>query len=106
MKNAALPTALTREGRSLCRKLMRDYEIEDAAGTIILRTTFEAFDRMKSCQSAIARDGETVRDRWGQVKPHPLLSAERDARAQFLAGLRQLNLDVEPIGKIGRPGGK
>ena len=106
MKNTNPPTALNPEGRRLYRKLAREYGIGDAAGLIILKTACEAFDRMKSCQSAIARDGETVRDRWNQLKPHPLLAAERDARAQFLAGLRALNLDVEPVLPVGRPGGR
>jgi hypothetical protein len=49
---------------------------------------------MRRCRQAIDRDGEAVRDRWQQLKPHPLLSAERDARAAFLAAFRQLNLDL------------
>jgi glutathione S-transferase len=45
-------------------------------------------------------------DRFGQPKPHPLLATERDARAQFLAALKALNLDLEPLrDRVGRPGG-
>ena len=45
-------------------------------------------------------------DRFGQVKSHPLLSVERDSRAQYLAALKALNLDLEPLrDKPGRPGG-
>ena len=43
-----------------------------------------------------ARDGQTVEDRFGQAKPHPLLAAERDARAQMLAALRALDLELLP----------
>jgi phage terminase small subunit len=106
MKNPKSPITLSPAARSLERKLAREYEIVDAAGKIILRTAAEAFDRMRSCRAAIDRDGETVLDRWQQTKAHPLLAAERDARSQFLLALKQLNLDLEPIGKIGRPGGR
>jgi hypothetical protein len=36
-----------------------------------------------------------------------LLPVERDSRAQWLAALKALNLDLEPLhDKPGRPGGK
>ncbi len=44
-------------------------------------------------------------DRFVQRKPHPLLAAERDARAQMLAALKALNLDLEPLKDRGRPPG-
>jgi hypothetical protein len=62
---------------------------------------------MRLAQEAIERDGMTVLDRFGQRKAHPLLPAERDARAQMLAALRALNLDVEPLHeRPGRPAGR
>jgi hypothetical protein len=62
---------------------------------------------MRSAQKQIKTDGETYRDRFGQIRAHPLLPVERDARAQYLAGLRALNLDVEPLrDRPGRPGGR
>lgn len=49
----------------------------------------------------------TFTDRFGQIKAHPLLPVERDARAAFLAGLRSLNLDFEPLHDgPGRPAGR
>ncbi len=94
---------LSREAKGLRRRLTDEYHITDEAGVAILRTALEAFDRMRSCQRVIARDGLTVTDRWGQVKPHPLIAAERDARAAWLAGLKQLNLDLEPLRDRDRP---
>jgi hypothetical protein len=78
--------------------------VDDDAGLLILSTAFEAFDRMREAQSAINRDGTTVVARFGQLKAHPLLPVERDARAQFLAGLKALNIDLEPLrDRPGRP---
>jgi phage terminase small subunit len=57
----------------------------------------ESFDRMRAAQASIEQDGATAPDRFGQVKAHPLLSVERDARAAMLAALKAMNLDVEPL---------
>ncbi len=64
------------------------------------------FDRMRGCQKAVSDDGAMVKDRFDQLKPHPLLATERDSRAQMLFALKALNLDVEPLrDSPGRPGG-
>lgn len=86
---------------------MAEYAIEDQAGLLILQTGLEAFATMRGAQAAIKTEGSTVKDRFGQLKAHPLCAVERDARAQMLAALRQLNLDLEPLkGGPGRPPGR
>ena len=70
-----------------------------------MTTAMEAFCRMKDAQAQIATEGQTVQDRFGQMKAHPLCTVERDSRAAMLNALKALNLDFEPIKKIGRPGG-
>jgi P27 family predicted phage terminase small subunit len=108
LKNSgpAPPRHLSQEARKFWRKIADEYAIDDDAGMLVLTTAFEAHDRMREAQRKIAEDGTTVMDRFGQVKAHPLLPVERDARAQFLAALRQLNLDLEPLqDRPGRPPG-
>lgn len=108
MKNSAPrpPKHLSVEARKSWRSIADEYDIGDDASLLILTTAFEAFDRMREAQASISTDGTTIRDRFGQVKAHPLLSVERDARAAFMAGLRQLNLDLEPLqDRPGRPVG-
>ena len=97
---------ISTEARRLKKKIVEEYDIDDAAGLRILETACEAFDRMRQAQKVIQADGMTVKDRWNQIKAHPLCSVERDARAQFLAALKALNLDVEPVKGIGRPPGR
>src|SRR5688572_1775028 len=100
------PRALSTEARRRWRELVAEYGIQDAAGLQVLTTYAEAFDRMRSAQVRIDKEGATFTDRFGQPRPHPLLAAERDARAQMLAALKLLNLDVEPLrDRPGRPGG-
>jgi len=94
---APRPKTISAEAGRWWGKICREYEIDDDAGRLLLQTALEAFDRMRRCQDRIARDGEAVKDRFGQLKAHPLLAAERDARSQMLAALRQMNLDVEPL---------
>lgn len=86
---------------------MGEYEILDEAGLLILQTAFESFDTMRRAQEIIAREGMQLPDRFAQMKAHPLLTVERDARAQLLGALKQLNLDIEPLRDgPGRPGGR
>jgi P27 family predicted phage terminase small subunit len=100
------PRSLSAEARRRWRELVKEYTIADAAGLQVLATYLEAFDRMRGAQRRVKRDGQTFRDRFGQVKAHPLLAVERDARAACLAALKALNLDLEPLhDRPGRPGG-
>ncbi|WP_445501109.1 P27 family phage terminase small subunit [Microvirga sp. G4-2] len=88
------PKHLDKPEKTLWRELMEPHRFEDAASLALLRTTLEAHRRVRKCREAIDSEGETVKDRFDQLKPHPLLGAERDARAAFLAGMRALNLDL------------
>src|SRR5687768_16646756 len=107
MGQVRAPSHLSDEARRWWRELMNEYAINDPAGLLLLQTGMEAFDRMKAAQAEIAKDGQTVRDRFGQAKPHPLLATERDARSQLFAALKSLNLDLEPLRDgPGRPGGR
>jgi hypothetical protein len=44
-------------------------------------------------------DGEAVTDRFGQIRQHPLIPAERDAKSSFLSAMRSLNLDLTAVPK-------
>ena len=62
----------------------------------------EAMDLMHEAQAVIDKEGLTVKGDRGQIKAHPLLATIRDSRAQFLMGLKHLNLDIEPLRDRGR----
>jgi P27 family predicted phage terminase small subunit len=100
-----IPSHLSAEGKEIWRKLVREYDIQDAGGLQILRAGLEAFDRAQKCRVSIDRIGLVVKDRFGAVRPHPLIACERDARSSFLLALKQLNLDVQSLKDIGRPPG-
>ena len=92
------PTHLSTAAKRLWNDILDVYAIDDdPAGQIILRVALEALDRSQEARKAINKAGITVTGRDGQVRSHPLLTVERDNRAAFLAGLKALNLDLEPL---------
>ena len=101
------PKHLSTEAKRWWRNIAGEYEITDQAGILVLQAALEAFDRMRQAQNVIAKQGPTVTDRFNQVRVHPLVTVERDARAAMLAALKALNLDLEPLKDgPGRPGGQ
>ena len=101
------PGHLTDESMVIWQELLSEYDLNDSAGLRILRVSLEAFDRAQAARQAIDAQGMTFSDKFGQPKPHPLLAIERDSRAAFLAGLKALNLDLEPLrDRPGRPSGR
>jgi len=106
MSKSQIPKHLSPESRKFWKALVNQSEIGDAAGLKILRVALESFDRAQAARQAIDQDGLTMLDKNGQKKAHPLLPVERDSRAAFLAGLKALNLDLEPLKDMpGRPRG-
>jgi hypothetical protein len=91
---APSPRHLDKPEAALWGDIVGEYRFEDAASLALLAAALEARQRARRCREAIDREGETVKDRFEQVKAHPLLSAERDARAAFLAAMRMLSLDI------------
>ena len=101
------PSHFSPEAQACWRELLEEYGIEDAGGRRIVRLHCEALQTARQAEAEVARDGVTVRDRWGQPRNHPATAVLRDARAQMLSTLRALNLDViPPANKVGRPGGR
>lgn len=54
----------------------------------------ESWDMHLEARELLAKDGLTMTDRYSTIRAHPAVAMERDAKAQFLRFLRELNLDV------------
>jgi len=107
MKTPRAPAHLSQDAKKIWKGILVEYQIDDIAGLKILRVALEAFDRAQAARRQIDMDGMTILGKEKQIKPHPLLANERDSRAAFLAGLKALNLDLEPLRDgPGRPGGR
>jgi P27 family predicted phage terminase small subunit len=106
MKKSKAPNHLTDEAKGLWQRLTDEYGIADSAGLAILKAGCEAWDRAKKAREAIDAQGMVIFDKFQQMKPHPLLAVERDSRAAFLAAMKHLNFDIEPLRDgPGRPPG-
>jgi phage terminase small subunit len=90
----AAPKHLESPERKLWTELTEQFAFADAASVAMLQVALESHMRARRCREKIDADGEAIQDRFGQTKPHPLLAAERDARAAFLSAMRTLNLDL------------
>ena len=97
-----LPRAIRRQppehlGEAECaiwKHALNEYDLTTEMAIDVLRTALEAHMRAREAREAIQRDGMTVAGRDDQLKPHPLLAVERDARAQWLAAIKALGLEL------------
>ena len=98
------PPHLSTETKRLWKQLCHEWDFDHSA-LILMKTALEAYDRLQTARREIDRDGTTITTPTGHLKPHPSLRIEKEARAGFLMAWRMLNLNIEPPGEIGRPGG-
>lgn len=106
-RNPAAPAGLSAEARRLWKDIQSEYQIDDAGGLRLLRTCCEALDQMRRAEAAVKAEGATYRDRYGGLKPHPLLGTVRDSRAAMMKSMQLMNLDLEPLRSgPGRPPGR
>jgi P27 family predicted phage terminase small subunit len=99
------PPELDEAGIELWTAVQGEYGIADAGGLAILRTACQAADRAKQAQDAIRQAGIMTLDARGTPKAHPAVEVERQSHAGIRAALKALNLDLEPLRRIGRPAG-
>jgi P27 family predicted phage terminase small subunit len=88
------PKHLSPSSRKLWAEILDRYELE-AHHLAVLTKTLEARDRSEAARAVIERDGVLTTSRLGEVKAHPAIAIERDSRAAFLAGIKQLGLDLD-----------
>jgi P27 family predicted phage terminase small subunit len=100
------PRNLSGPSKTLWERIRSEYAIADSGGLAILTSACEAHARMGQAAEMLKREGLTIRDARGALRPHPALKIETDNRAQFLAAIKLLSLDVEPLERTpGRPAG-
>jgi phage terminase small subunit len=98
-----LPSDLSPAARAWGVRILAEFQVDDAAGLLLLAEALRAWDRAREAGVAIAKDGAIVKDRFDQHRAHPAINVERDARGSMLAAFRALHLDIEPPKATGRP---
>jgi phage terminase small subunit len=88
------PRHLPSAEQALWSELQRTYRIDDCAAKELLTQACEARMRARLCRLTVAKEGQTVVDKKGIVRAHPLLQIERSAQASFISALRLLRLDL------------
>jgi hypothetical protein len=87
----------------LFRQLISEFAIDDSGSVSLLVTAMEAHQRMRRARERVAKDGEVFKNRFGELRPHPCIAVERDARDGYLRALRALRLELKPVKATGRP---
>lgn len=95
MSKPRAPEHLSLPARHLFDSIHGLYQLEDHDRAVLVKA-LEAWDRGEQARQRIDADGLTIESRFGEAKPHPLLTVERDSRSAFLAAMKQLGLDYEP----------
>ena len=71
----------------------------------LLQIACESWDRALEAREAVSAIGPYFTDhRTGNVKPHPGIAVEQQARKQFIAALREIGLDVKAPDSPRAPG--
>jgi P27 family predicted phage terminase small subunit len=85
------PDHLSRRSKAFWRKIVARYELQ-TEHLEVLRKALEASDRADEAGEVLRRDGLTIEDRYGTIKPHPATSVELHNRAAFLKFIEALKL--------------
>ena len=70
------PEHLAQPEAALWVSLVETYTMDDAASLTVLTAALECRARARQCREAIDRDGATVVDPRGIIRPHPLMASE------------------------------
>jgi hypothetical protein len=98
------PRHLKSKTKEWFRSVIDGYDLEPHH-VRILTLAAETWDRGQAAREVIDDNGMTYVDRFGAPKPRPEISIENECKITFARLVRELNLDVEPPGAMGRPPG-
>ena len=93
---------LSEAAQALQNEILKNYNLSGAEKAV-LEKALEAYDTANEAQAIVDCDGLIVIDRFGKPVRHPAAGIAKDARAQFLAGMKQLGL-ADPYGGDGGHG--
>lgn len=97
------PAHLSAEAAAWWREVLRDYDLEPHH-LRLLQAAAEAWDRMQQARKALAdHGGLTFTDPNGNIRAHPCVAMERDARVAFARLVRELDLDAGAPAERSRP---
>ena len=75
--------------------VLESYELEEHHRRLLLAAA-ECWDQSQLAREQLAEGGLTFTDRFGQERPRPQTTIEKDAKILFSRLVRELQLDHEP----------
>ena len=97
------PDHLSDDAAGWWRSVCADYELEPHH-LRLLQSAAEAWDRMQQARRALIDHGAlTFTDPNGNIRAHPCVAMERDARTAFARLVRELDLDAGAPAERSRP---
>lgn len=98
------PSHLSESAQSWWQSAVKEYVLEPHH-LRLLQLAGEAWDRAQTARAVIDKDGITFKDDRNNIRAHPAIAIERDARTGFARLVRELDLDVPPPvpGRSGPP---
>lgn len=99
----AAPAHLSTEAAQWWAAVVGDYDLEPHH-LRLLQSAAEAWDRMQQARQSLADHGAlTFIGANGDLKTHPAVAIERDARIAYARLVRELDLDAGPPAERSRP---
>lgn len=92
MKSPPAPKSWANDARKLWRWVHETFML-DEHHECLLRRACEMLTRADEAREIVAKEGLATRDRYGCLKPNPLLESERAATNAARLLLRELHLD-------------
>jgi len=101
------PEGLNDRARAFWTAVQAFWIIDDAVGHELLARCCETITRLDEVRAVLADDGLTIRTRFDELRAHPLLATERDARLAIARLCRELRISEPPANeRPPRLGGK
>jgi hypothetical protein len=89
-----IPRHIAAPSREWLRHLRETFAFSPSEWSLALLAA-ETRDRAATARRQLGREGLTIVNRFGEVKPHPCVTIARDATALYARLLAQLDLDDE-----------
>ena len=100
------PPNLGASGATCWKRIMTEYDIQDAGGLELLNQLCAGLDDIASYDAIIERDGVMILTKTG-IRAHPLLKEKLSVRAFVARTIQRLGLNIEVVRPTsGRPPGQ
>jgi P27 family predicted phage terminase small subunit len=93
---------LSKTAKKFYKDVISEFNLETHHLHLLVQAC-ECLDRIIECRKIVKENGSFFEDRFGQPKTHPALDEERKWKTTYYRLIRELGLDLEPPGEVGRP---